>query len=60
MSVEVRFATAFTLFLGALLAAVVYFDSSLPGRIQDLPANELEIVNKLQSVGYDVRTEGFS
>ena len=59
MSLEVRFAFVFLFVCSALTAIAVITDAHLPGRIQDLPTSERNVVKQLRSMGYRVTDTGF-
>ena len=60
MSLELRITTALLLVFASLFAVIVTIDSDLPGRVQDLPSTERDVVNQLRSFGYIISDTGFS
>jgi hypothetical protein len=57
MKYEFRLLVAFLFVVAGVFTAIVVSERDLPGRIDDLPPSEIDVVTQLRALGYDVVPE---
>jgi hypothetical protein len=57
MKYEFRLLVAFLFVVAGVFTAMAVSERNPPGRIDDLPLSESEVITQLRTLGYDVVTE---